>query len=173
MQRTAIGVLFALGVATAIVPAAYAQQPGDFPAPPDGASPSLEQNAPEAPITPEAEPTEPPVDQTEPSQTEPAIEEQTEPAAEEPTPDSAPTAENPQPTETTAADLVGLAYKGYFKEAGVPGYGSLADAVQFQTISAEDIVRAGVENNRIGQDKLEDAMFLSMVETQLNDLYLD
>ena len=72
--------------------------------------------------------------------------------------------------KTSPVDLVYLAYRGYFKDRGIPSSQTLITAYSLGNISAEKLIQAGVETQRVTSDVLEDAEYVSAVESMLNNL---
>jgi hypothetical protein len=70
----------------------------------------------------------------------------------------------------TPFNLVTLAHRGYFKQQGIPSYGSFTAAYQMGKIHATDLVRAAIEANRLDADSLSDRTYLATVESQLSAL---
>ncbi len=75
--------------------------------------------------------------------------------------------------QTTPVNLVYLAYRGYFKNQGIPSYSGLIGAYQFGKISAQDLVQVAVEANRVSAEVLSDSGYLNAVEQELRDLQND
>lgn len=72
--------------------------------------------------------------------------------------------------QLTPFNLVTLAHRGYFKEQGIPSYGTFTAAYQLRRITAFDIVQAAVKANRLDPDFLSDEGYLRAVEAQLSGL---
>ncbi len=72
--------------------------------------------------------------------------------------------------QTTPLNLVSLAYRGYFKNKGIPSYGALIAAYQSRKIGAQEIVQVAVEANRVSAEVLSDSGYLNAVEQGLRDL---
>lgn len=70
----------------------------------------------------------------------------------------------------TPYNLVSLAYRGYFQQQGIPSYVALVSAHQMRTISAQELVEAGVNANRLSSQFLTDPNYLSAVEFALSNL---
>jgi len=75
--------------------------------------------------------------------------------------------------QTTPVNLVSLAYRGYFKNQGIPSYGILIAAYQSGKISAQDLVLVAVEANRVSAEVLSDSGYLNAVEQELRTLQDD
>jgi hypothetical protein len=75
--------------------------------------------------------------------------------------------------QTTPVNLVSLAYRGYFKNQGIPSYGVLIAAHQSGKITAQELVQVAVEANRVSAEALSDSGYLSAVEQRLRDLQDD
>ncbi len=74
---------------------------------------------------------------------------------------------------TTPLNLVSLAYRGYFKNKGIPSYGALIAAYQSRKIGAQEIVQVAVEANRVSAEVLSDSGYLNAVAQELRDLQND
>ncbi len=72
--------------------------------------------------------------------------------------------------QTTPVNLVYLAHRGYFQEKGIPSYLSLRTAYNLGRVNAFDIIRAGVQANRISPNSLNDRSFVKAVARQLKVL---
>ncbi len=72
--------------------------------------------------------------------------------------------------QTTPVNLVSLAYRGYFKNQGIPGYGVLIAAYKSGKITAQEIVQVAVEANRLPAEVLSDSGYVNAVEQELSDL---
>lgn len=72
--------------------------------------------------------------------------------------------------QTTPSNLVSLAYRGYFQQQGIPSYVALVSAHQMRKISAQELVEAGVNANRLSSQFLTDQNYLSAVEFALSNL---
>lgn len=70
----------------------------------------------------------------------------------------------------TPYNLVSLAYRGYFQQQGIPSYVALVSAHQMGTISAQELVEAGVNANKLSSQFLTDKNYLSAVEFALSNL---
>lgn len=69
--------------------------------------------------------------------------------------------------------LVSLAFQGGLREQGVPRAGALLRGIRFGRVTAEQVVRAGIEAGRIPPSALEDQAYLRAVESELDDLQED
>jgi hypothetical protein len=65
-------------------------------------------------------------------------------------------------------NLVGLAYQGYFKNQGIPGYTDLIVAYQAKQITAKDIVQSAAKTNRLSSDALNDQGYINAVKNTLD-----
>ena len=72
--------------------------------------------------------------------------------------------------ETSPANLVNLAYRGYFSEHGIPSSQAFVSAYSLGNISAKKLVEIGVETGRVSPDTLKDRKYISAVESMLNTL---
>jgi hypothetical protein len=75
--------------------------------------------------------------------------------------------------QTTPVNLVSLAYRGYFKNQGIPSYTGLLDAHKSGKITAQRLVQVAVEANRVSAEVLSDSGYLNAVEQGLRDLQQD
>ncbi len=75
--------------------------------------------------------------------------------------------------QTTPINLVSLAYRGYFRNQGIPGYGVLITAYRSGKISAQELVQIAVEANRVSAEVLSDSGYINAVEQGLRDLQED
>ncbi|KAM3112962.1 hypothetical protein [Phormidesmis sp. 146-33] len=66
-----------------------------------------------------------------------------------------------------AFELASMAYRGAFRNQGIPGYGFLIAAHSQGQLSARDIVQAAINTNRLPAEMLNDQGFLSAVEANL------
>ncbi|MGJ3253932.1 MAG: hypothetical protein ACFE0J_22790 [Elainellaceae cyanobacterium] len=69
---------------------------------------------------------------------------------------------------TEAFNLVSFAYRGQLEDEGISSYGQLVNDFRTGDISAEDVVRAGIEDGYLTENALEDEDYLNAVRTQLN-----
>lgn len=69
-------------------------------------------------------------------------------------------------TKLSPNNLVSLAYRGAFRDQGIPGYARL----QSGRVTAESLVKAAIEAGRLSPEVLEDQRYLNIVETFLMGL---
>ncbi|WP_319423472.1 hypothetical protein [Pleurocapsa sp. FMAR1] len=69
-----------------------------------------------------------------------------------------------------AFNLVSAAYRGRFKELGIPSYARLDQAYRGGQITALDLVKAAVEANQLSAIALEDKNYVNAVDTSLHGL---
>lgn len=81
----------------------------------------------------------------------------------------APTAQASNP-ELTPFRLVNLARNGYLTDQGIPRFNQLSFAHQRHRISAEDVIRAAINDNRVSAEVLEDRSYVAAVDSFLRDL---
>jgi len=86
-------------------------------------------------------------------------------ASDSPAP-SAPSAD----ADVSPFDLVTLAYQGFLKDQNIPSGDSFMTAYHTKNITAEDLVKAAIEANRLSPRYLNDSEYLADVESQLNGL---
>ena len=72
--------------------------------------------------------------------------------------------------QTSPANLVNLAHRGYFKDRGIPSSQAFVSAYSLGNISAQKLVQVGVETGRVSPDTLQDRKYISAVESMLNIL---
>lgn len=72
--------------------------------------------------------------------------------------------------QTTAFNLVTLAYQGFFEEQGIPSAGALLQAYRAGDISPEDLVRGAIAVNRLAPETLNDQEYMAAVQSYLNVL---
>ena len=72
--------------------------------------------------------------------------------------------------QATPFQLVFLAYRGHFRDRGIPSYDAFLSAYQNGRISAKDIVSVGVEANRVSVQSTTDKGYLRAVESYLDSL---
>ena len=72
--------------------------------------------------------------------------------------------------QTSPANLVNLADRGYFSDRGIPSSQALISAYSLGNISAEKLVQVGVETGRISPNMLKERKYISAVESMLNNL---
>ena len=69
-----------------------------------------------------------------------------------------------------AFDLVSAAYRGRFKEWGIPAYARLDQAYRGRQITATDLVKAAIEAEQLSAIALEDKSYIHAVDTSLYGL---
>ena len=69
-----------------------------------------------------------------------------------------------------AFDLVNAAYRGRFKEWGIPAYARLDQAYRGRQITATDLVKAAIEAEQLPAIALEDQNYIKAVDTNLYGL---
>jgi hypothetical protein len=88
-------------------------------------------------------------------------------------------AETPKPTtegkavsvpELSAFDLASLAYRGYFRDQGIPGYAILTEAHRAGRIRAKDVVNAAIKTNRLSNQALTDQRYINAIDANLRAL---
>lgn len=73
-------------------------------------------------------------------------------------------------TNVEPFDLVFMAYQGFFTNAGIPSNAGLIDAYHFRRISARDLVKAAVAQNRLPSQAVDNQNYLNAVELHLRNL---
>jgi hypothetical protein len=71
--------------------------------------------------------------------------------------------------QLTPVNLVTQAYRGEFKDQGIPGYMGFVGAYKNGQIRAVDLVKLAIAENRLPQETLTDQGYLNAVEAQLRD----
>ncbi len=71
---------------------------------------------------------------------------------------------------TTPFDLVSLARNGYLSDQGVPSFAQLGVAHQRGRLSAEDLVQAAIDDNRLSPEAINDRGYVSAVNSFLRGL---
>ncbi len=69
--------------------------------------------------------------------------------------------------QTTAFNLVTLAYQGFFQKQGIPSAGALLQGYRAGDIRAEDLVRSGIAVNRLAPETLNDQEYMAAVKSYL------
>ena len=72
--------------------------------------------------------------------------------------------------QITAFDLVSAAYRGRFKQWGIPAYGRLDQAYRGRQITAIDLVKAAIEAEQLSAIALEDKSYINAVDNNLYGL---
>lgn len=70
-------------------------------------------------------------------------------------------------------NLVHLAYRGYFRDQGIPGYIAFLSAYETGKISSKDLVQSAVKKNKLSSKVLDDRGYLRAVEAHLERLRRD
>lgn len=70
-------------------------------------------------------------------------------------------------------NLAGQAYRGYFKDQGIPSYSTLIQQYESGRITAKDLVESAIKANRLPPETLADRNYISAVDAQLADLVSD
>ncbi len=66
-------------------------------------------------------------------------------------------------------DLINLAYRGYFKDQGIPGYSRFILACKAQQVSAQDIVQSAVIDKKLPSQVLNNKDYVDAVRNQLDE----
>lgn len=72
--------------------------------------------------------------------------------------------------ETTPFNLLNLARNGYFQDQGIPGFEALENALNSGQITAEDIVQAAVQQDRLSPSHLNDETYIQSVTRLLSSV---
>jgi hypothetical protein len=67
-------------------------------------------------------------------------------------------------------NLAYLAYQGYLKAQGIPSNSALVNAIAAGTVTAQDVIQAAVQANRLPEQALSDQDYRRNLEDQLNGL---
>ena len=70
-------------------------------------------------------------------------------------------------------NLAYLAYRGYFKDQGIPSNGALIYGISSGTITAQGIIQAAVKANRLPAQTLSDQGYRHNLEDQLQGFTAD
>jgi hypothetical protein len=73
-------------------------------------------------------------------------------------------------SQFTPSNLVGQAYRGYFKSQGIPSYGAFLTAYLNGRITAKDLVKSAIESNKLPTQILGNKDYLNAVDTELRGL---
>ena len=77
-------------------------------------------------------------------------------------------AESTSRSQLTPFNLVSLAHRGFLKEEGIPSYTRLIGAYRQKEITAETLILAAINDNRLDPEMLNDPGYIKAVEAQLN-----
>ena len=67
-------------------------------------------------------------------------------------------------------NLVFLAYRGYFKQQGIPSYDAFKTALRSGKVNARDIIESAVSSDYLSPDILDSQRYLHSVELALISL---
>lgn len=73
--------------------------------------------------------------------------------------------------QTTPFQLAHLAQQGFFIEQGIPSHLALLNAYLLREITAEDIVRAGIDAKRLPERRLSEPNYVRSVDMHLQSLW--
>ena len=73
--------------------------------------------------------------------------------------------------ELTPFQLVNLARNGYLMDHGIPRFNQLSFAHRNNRISAEDVIQAAIDDDRVSAEVLEDQGYVFAVDNFLHDLH--
>jgi hypothetical protein len=91
--------------------------------------------------------------------------------ASEPTPSNNP--DSRVVLQTPPVTLVNLAQQGYLRNQGVPSSQALMQAIAVGQVTPETLVQAGIQNNLVPSDTLNNQGYLNVVEVQLREITQD
>lgn len=80
------------------------------------------------------------------------------------------TANNATISQLKPFNLVHMAYQGYFRSQGIPGYGAFLSAYRMGRITPKKLVQSAVERNKLSAQVLNNKRYLRAVEAQLFSL---
>ncbi|MBD2463581.1 hypothetical protein H6G89_21500 [Oscillatoria sp. FACHB-1407] len=69
--------------------------------------------------------------------------------------------------EVTPDEIFNLARNGYFEDEGIPSHGGLISAYKLGNVTAEDLVSAAIEQNRLSPETLQNRRFVRAVNQYL------
>lgn len=72
--------------------------------------------------------------------------------------------------EVGPLDLVGLAQQGFLEKYGIPSHQALLTAYRSGEISAEDVVKSGVQANRLAPNVLHNSDYIAIVDSYLDSI---
>lgn len=72
--------------------------------------------------------------------------------------------------QITPFNLASQAYRGYFKDQGIPSYNQLSSAYNEGRITALDLVESAIQVNRLSPQVLNERGYLNAVDAQLSSL---
>ena len=75
-----------------------------------------------------------------------------------------------QTTDITPFNLVTGGYQGRFTNQGIPSGGAFISQTRSDRIEAEDLVQAAIASDRLSADTINDAKYLSSVDSLLENL---
>jgi hypothetical protein len=72
--------------------------------------------------------------------------------------------------QITPFNLAEQAYRGYFKDQGIPSYDRLSVSYNEGKVTALDLVKSAIQANRLSPQTLNDRGYLNAVDDQLRSL---
>ena len=72
--------------------------------------------------------------------------------------------------QTSPFNLAELAYRGYFKEQGIPAYYNLVSDYRAGRVTVQDIIQSGIRANKVSPDVLNNAGYVNALDAQLRNL---
>jgi hypothetical protein len=82
-------------------------------------------------------------------------------------------ANQPASNPLSPFNLAYLAYRGYLKDQGIPNSDGLVNALQSKTVTAQDVMQAAVNANRLPKETLSDQGYRSALEDLLQGFTTD
>ena len=70
-------------------------------------------------------------------------------------------------------NLVHMAYQGYFRDQGIPGYSAFLAAYEAGRVSAEELVQSAVKKNKLSPETASDRGYLRAVKSYIESLRKD
>jgi hypothetical protein len=69
--------------------------------------------------------------------------------------------------EITPINLVYQGYQGYFTKSGIPSYGAFIQAIHFQKVDAEALVKSAIAQEKLSPKVRTDDSYLRKVKSSL------
>ncbi|MBD2123630.1 hypothetical protein H6F68_22340 [Trichocoleus sp. FACHB-262] len=75
--------------------------------------------------------------------------------------------------QTPPVTLVNLAQQGHFRNRGIPSSQALTQAIAAGQVTPESLVQAGIQNNLVNSDTLNNQSYLNVIEVQFREIVQD
>lgn len=72
--------------------------------------------------------------------------------------------------QTPPITLVNLARQGYLQNQGIPSGSDLVQAIATGTLTPEALIQAGVQNNLVSSNTLNDTGYVNVVQVEFQDI---